>query len=193
MRGDEKLDSALYVMAASANTAALCLFFWARYRIFERSRGYTGSYLSRAGTGGGLACIGSAAYEYSGRLTSCSAAALLLTIFSVVLFVSAVREFRGVSPAIALADVAPKLLIMTGPYGFVRHPLYLAYILNWLSAAVLYHNLVVGVVFFVMVFLYWSVARKEETALLGSSSADDYREYCNRVPMLLPRLWYGSR
>ncbi len=187
------MNSALYVIAATANSAALLFFFWARYKIFARSPSYKGSYLSRAGTAGGLVCFGSALVEYPDRLISSSAVGLMLTAFSVVLFVMAVREFRGVLPAIALANVKPQSVVMTGPYGVVRHPLYFAYIVNWLSAALVYRNLIVVVVFLVMTLLYWSVARKEEERLLGSASADDYRAYCSRVPMLFPRLRFGPK
>ncbi|KUM28307.1 hypothetical protein AU467_12515 [Mesorhizobium loti] len=81
-------------------------------------------------------------------------------------------------------------LVVTGPYGVVRHPLYVAelitisgvVIVNWSIAAVL-----LGVCWFALQF---QRAMNEERVL--RATFPEYNEYAQRVPMLLPSLVKAS-
>jgi len=78
-------------------------------------------------------------------------------------------------------------LVSTGPFAFVRNPLYLGNIALWagfcLSAGFMRLTpLVIGL----LAFIYHAIVRWEER-LLESRLADRYRAYSSRVPRWLPR------
>jgi len=122
-----------------------------------------------------------------------SAIALVLSLSAVAIFCIAIREFKGANPGIALAGVRPQILVTTGPYRLVRHPVYFAYVLNWLAFAVLCQTLLVIGVLLIMGALYWYVARDEERGIALSPLADDYLAYSRRVPMMIPFFGKKSR
>jgi len=77
-------------------------------------------------------------------------------------------------------------LVSTGPFGWVRNPLYVANLLLWvgftLSAAIPW---LLPVVLSVLAFAYHAIVRWEET-LLESRLGDDYRAYASQVPRWIP-------
>ena len=83
---------------------------------------------------------------------------------------------------------------MTGPYRFVRNPIYLAGITLLAGIGLLYgswhaDDLVLPVVLFV--YFHLAVLRVEEPAL-RSQFGGSYGAYCRRVPRWLPRLAPGA-
>ena len=82
-------------------------------------------------------------------------------------------------------------LAESGPYAFVRNPLYLGTLTAALGLAVAARRWELGVLFAV-VFLgvYLPVIANEEAHL--RSLFPDYADYCRRVPALLPR-WNPAR
>ncbi len=83
-------------------------------------------------------------------------------------------------------------LTRTGPYAYVRNPLYLGSIVIGVGFAMAARDLWVAavlVVYFAVVYV--PVIRGEENFL--SSRFPDYADYRRRVPSLLPRsLWFGG-
>ncbi|MDX1692146.1 MAG: isoprenylcysteine carboxylmethyltransferase family protein [Ketobacteraceae bacterium] len=87
----------------------------------------------------------------------------------------------------------PSTIIVSGPYGVVRHPFYLAYILlyfatflatlHWLAAALLIWGIAAN----------YLTARKEELTIMASGIAADYGQYRERVGMLFPKLSRSRR
>jgi protein-S-isoprenylcysteine O-methyltransferase Ste14 len=79
-------------------------------------------------------------------------------------------------------------LIATGPFAFVRNPLYLGNILLWvgfaLSARLLW---LAPIIVALLAFEYHAIVRWEET-LLAERLGEPYRRYVQRVPRWLPRL-----
>jgi len=181
-----RLSEVLYWAASAVSSAVLFFFVWARYHIFQRSNDYKGSYLSRIGTASGVICLLSVGFGSSGASSPQAVAALLLSFSSVTIFIAAIRAFGGSNPGIALAGIQSRRIVTSGPYRLVRHPVYFAYILNWLAFSVLCGTVIVAFVFFVMVYLYWRVAREEEGSILESGDAAAYREYSKDTPMLVP-------
>ena len=79
-------------------------------------------------------------------------------------------------------------LVQTGPYGVVRHPLYVSYILIsvGLSLALLSPWMLVGTMCLI-VGVYPTAKSEEET--LVKQFGEEYIEYKQRVGMLFPRLF----
>lgn len=77
-------------------------------------------------------------------------------------------------------------LVATGPFGYVRNPLYLGNIALWLgftlSAGLLW---LAPVVLLLLVFEYHAIVRWEE-GLLAARLGEGYREYLARVPRWIP-------
>ena len=79
-------------------------------------------------------------------------------------------------------------LITRGPYARVRHPIYLAVIILWLSVAAAYSSIaMLGVTLLYVVPAYALYARSEEKMMV-EHFGDSYREYQQRTGMLFPRL-----
>jgi protein-S-isoprenylcysteine O-methyltransferase Ste14 len=81
-------------------------------------------------------------------------------------------------------------LVDTGPYAFVRHPIYTGIITALLTTAVIEATLVALAGAALITFGLWLKARVEERFLMVELGPDDYVAYCRRVPMLIPFLWY---
>ena len=80
------------------------------------------------------------------------------------------------------------LVIDTGPYGLVRHPIYTGQIAAILAtgAAVAMVTALLGAL--LVAFGLWRKASMEEDFLTAELGADAYGRYCRRVPMLFPFL-----
>ncbi len=84
------------------------------------------------------------------------------------------------------AEVRPDTPLLTaGPFGLVRHPLYLSILMLWAGGALALLNVVLAAGFVVFIPLLVARARQEEELLTGHFGAA-YGEYRRRVPMLLP-------
>ena len=78
-------------------------------------------------------------------------------------------------------------LATTGPYGYVRHPQYVGFILVLLGFLVQWPTLLTLAMFPVLVIMYVKLAGSEEREALASFG-DTYRSYAVGVPAFLPRL-----
>jgi protein-S-isoprenylcysteine O-methyltransferase Ste14 len=79
-------------------------------------------------------------------------------------------------------------LIASGPFAFVRNPLYLGNILLWLGFAVSAHLLwLAPIIVALLAFEYHAIVRWEET-LLTERLGEPYSRYMQRVPRWLPRV-----
>jgi len=79
-------------------------------------------------------------------------------------------------------------LIETGPYRWIRHPIYTAYLLNYIGGGLLASNLVLTFVPFIMYAIMASLRMGQEEALLGQLFGQRYQDYRSRTGGLLPRL-----
>ena len=79
-------------------------------------------------------------------------------------------------------------IIDTGPYAFVRHPIYTGLIIALIATAVAEARLtgLLGAAFIILGV--WLKARTEERFLLTELGPEIYGAYCRRVPMLIPFL-----
>ena len=95
--------------------------------------------------------------------------------------------------ALASGHVKKNLeLTTTGPYGYVRNPLYLGSIIIAVGFAVAARDVWVGVVLVIFFgAIYVPVIRGEENYLRAHFSG--YADYTRRVPSLMPRrLWFSG-
>ena len=79
-------------------------------------------------------------------------------------------------------------IIDTGPYAFVRHPIYCELIIALLATAVAEAKVVALLGSALVILGVWLKARTEERFLLAELGPDIYGAYCRRVPMLIPFL-----
>jgi protein-S-isoprenylcysteine O-methyltransferase Ste14 len=77
-------------------------------------------------------------------------------------------------------------VIDTGPYGFVRHPIYTGLIIGMLATGVAVGTITAMLGAVLISFGMWQKARMEEGFLTTELGADAYGSYCRRVPMLFP-------
>jgi protein-S-isoprenylcysteine O-methyltransferase Ste14 len=79
-------------------------------------------------------------------------------------------------------------LIETGPYAFVRHPIYTGLIIALLATAAIEATAVAVLGALLIVLGLWVKARTEERFLSTELDPETYESYRRRVPMLVPFL-----
>jgi protein-S-isoprenylcysteine O-methyltransferase Ste14 len=84
-------------------------------------------------------------------------------------------------------EVSPNQeLITMGPYGYIRHPLYAAFLLMLTSTGLLSSNWFIGVVGVLLIASITLVRIPAEEALLQHRFREQYRQYQRSTPALLP-------
>ncbi len=106
---------------------------------------------------------------------------------SFALFWWTVRTTRRRRLSLAHSHADPAFLHVTGPYAFIRHPFYAAYLLFWFGTAI-----AAGALQWLPVAIltawYVVLARREEARLGAGALGDSYRQYRSGTGMLFPRL-----
>ncbi len=82
----------------------------------------------------------------------------------------------------------PLRLLTTGPYGYVRNPMYLGHLIFFLGLAFLFASGTAWMVFLIHLFWFDSRARHDEEHLLQLFGSP-YLEYCARVKRWLPGVY----
>ncbi len=102
----------------------------------------------------------------------------------------------GISSAVVMAGkglgtplpvAAPALLVVSGPYRWLRNPMAVAGVLQVLAVAVMLGSPAVAVYAVAGAFTWHLVARPSEEADLAQRFGEDYRRYRTRVPLWIPR------
>jgi protein-S-isoprenylcysteine O-methyltransferase Ste14 len=96
----------------------------------------------------------------------------------------------GTFPAVSTGHyvLRDQRVVREGPYGLVRHPLYLAAYLVWAAVAIGFGSPVaLGLALAYVIPSYWIYMRAEE-AMLVAHLGDAYARYRDEVGMLVPRL-----
>lgn len=89
-------------------------------------------------------------------------------------------------------DDAPQGIVTWGPYRFVRHPFYSAFLLAFVGATlIVLHPISMILTGYALVVLTIN-ARREEARLSAGEFGEDYRKYAANVGRFIPRLG-GSR
>jgi protein-S-isoprenylcysteine O-methyltransferase Ste14 len=79
------------------------------------------------------------------------------------------------------------LIISTGPYSRVRHPMYTTFILLTLGIILITANLFVTVFGLLIILMLYPISKHEESMLLDQFG-DKYHDYMQRTGRFLPRL-----
>ena len=84
-------------------------------------------------------------------------------------------------------EISPQQELVTrGPYAYVRHPLYAAFLIMLASTGLLAANWFIGAVGVLLIASITVVRIPAEEALLEERFGERYREYRRRTPALLP-------
>jgi len=110
---------------------------------------------------------------------------LRLLLFIPILIIAA--YFTQRAHKIVFEEKREKLMVIkTGVFAIIRHPMYFGSILIYLSFLVLSLSVIALVIFVVVVIFYYYICRYEEQVLIDRLG-DDYKNYLKSVPMLIPR------
>lgn len=113
--------------------------------------------------------------------------ALILFTASFAVFASAIVASRQTPPTLAYDNDSPNFLLNHGPYRYVRHPFYLAYVLFWFGTAIATHGLAGWLAAAIMTSLYVHAATREEQKFAHSELAAAYAAYRTRAGLFWPR------
>ncbi|MGD2253874.1 MAG: isoprenylcysteine carboxylmethyltransferase family protein [Anaerolineales bacterium] len=80
------------------------------------------------------------------------------------------------------------VLVDSGPYRFIRHPIYVAYVLNYLGGGLLAGNWVLTVFPALMFALFTATRVRREELLLIGEFGDTYHAYMARTGRFFPKL-----
>lgn len=108
---------------------------------------------------------------------------------ALLVFFAAVRTTSIEPPTLAFTGDEPTQLYTDGPYRYVRHPFYAAYLLAWIAGTVASAEPALGVTVVGMGALYVMAARYEELKFARSRLGPAYLAYRSRTGFLLP--WLG--
>jgi protein-S-isoprenylcysteine O-methyltransferase Ste14 len=115
---------------------------------------------------------------------------LLVTVGAIALIAATIATHR-VPLALWHQDGeqnTPMHIVTYGPYGWVRHPFYVSFLLLLVGAALIARDgVTIAAVPLGLISLDWT-ARTEEKKLLASSLGDEYGAYRKRTGRFVPRL-----
>jgi protein-S-isoprenylcysteine O-methyltransferase Ste14 len=134
-----------------------------------------GRYSSRSYGGGELWDLG---FGTNAALVAVAALGLLFTWWA--------RIYLGRLWSSSVTRKADHIVVDTGPYGIVRHPIYTGIIAAALATALVKGTPYAIVGALLMSFGFWIKAALEERFLREHLGADAYDSYRRRVPMLIP-------
>jgi protein-S-isoprenylcysteine O-methyltransferase Ste14 len=81
-----------------------------------------------------------------------------------------------------------QILVHTGPYASVRHPIYTAYVLSYFGGGLLAASLVLTLIPGPLYVLFIALRVNEEEATMLAQFGQAYREYMARTPRFVPDL-----
>lgn len=127
------------------------------------------------------------AWHMHSGVSSLWLAALTLFTASGAVFASAIIASRATPPTLAYDTDSPNFLLNHGPYRYVRHPFYLAYVLFWFGTALATPSLAGWLAPAIMTTLYLDAATREEKKFANSDLASAYAQYRTRAGLFWPR------
>lgn len=186
------LDDHRRLLLIACAVAAFASFTWAARRHFRRDGPAPPGMVL-------IAVISLAGFAWfswrilTGRLAPAWPVGVALFIASFGLFSWAVSATRATRPTLAFSPDQPRMLIRHGPYRYIRHPFYSAYVIFWTGTALATSGWAAWCLAAVIWAVYLVAARREEMKFAGSDLALAYAGYRAEAGMFLPRLiWVRS-
>jgi len=113
--------------------------------------------------------------------------ALLLYIFGYWLFFKAYSELGGSwTPGFRVKE--DHLLVTTGPYKWVRHPIYASFGVIAVAQIFLLQNWLVGPAFLILAIPFYHYRVRREEQQLVNYFGDDYRIYRRQTNAMVPKM-----
>lgn len=94
---------------------------------------------------------------------------------------------------IAFSRTQTSVVLASGPWQFVRHPIYVSYALSWFAVAVSCRSVFLGAIAAAMGALYASMAINEERRLLESGLRDEYGAYLLTTGRFWPKSFHAPK
>lgn len=113
---------------------------------------------------------------------------LALMVTGGALFFWSLATTRFAALHLAFDNQCPSSLIRSGPYRYVRHPFYAAYLLFWLGCAVSAQHILSTALLLILGTIYAVAAVSEERAFDTSPHAQDYSAYRQTAGLFWPKL-----
>jgi protein-S-isoprenylcysteine O-methyltransferase Ste14 len=121
-------------------------------------------------------------------LLAAAVAGLIFYMLSLLLFFSALKIAAAHRFNVAFTATEPERIVKEGPYAFIRHPLYSAYLLFWMGGAVATLSLVAAATVILMFAVYRAAIKQEELEFAAGSNAAEYANYKKSAGVLMPRI-----
>ena len=185
--------SATTVLLLLAMLALHAGFTWARFAVF-RIDGATppGVRLIEIGAAASIA-VGAALVAGRGEAHAVlDIVSAVLAAMSAALFAWGLRSIRRQQFSAAFSSDLPVLLVSHGPYRFIRHPFYLAYLLAHAVPLAASRSAWALPGLLLMSGIYLRAALLEERKFLASPLAEAWRQHQQRTGRFLPR-WQTLR
>jgi protein-S-isoprenylcysteine O-methyltransferase Ste14 len=86
--------------------------------------------------------------------------------------------------------VGARVLVTSGPFAYVRNPLYVSNMLVYLGVGIMSMALFPYLQIAALIFFYvqYQIIIKEEEGFLTETFGEEYQQYINNVPRLIPRI-----
>ncbi|MBA4284509.1 MAG: isoprenylcysteine carboxylmethyltransferase family protein [Xanthomonadaceae bacterium] len=188
------MDMSLHVTTATglvlvALASCLLSFNWGMYRFFTIPHGSNSGIdtIKLVGTCFGIGSLVVLVMLGAESIIQCLLA-LLLAAASLALFWWAIHSNRRQPLSFAFSDDLPEHLVCVGPYRYIRHPFYAAYLISWLITPVATGEPLMTVPLLVMAVIYTVAARLEERKFAASRLAAAYARYRQATGMFWPCL-----
>jgi protein-S-isoprenylcysteine O-methyltransferase Ste14 len=120
------------------------------------------------------------------RLSQFWLVAPILSAASLASFTWPVYATKNASFAVAFAATKPSLLVVSGPFHYVRHPFYSSYLIFWFATCFATANSVCWVGPAILLTCYTVAARKEEYLMSHGELGAEYASYVSRTGMFFP-------
>lgn len=114
---------------------------------------------------------------------------IFLLLFSLGLFWYSKQTIENVKFDVIFSKNLPEVIVMEGPYRFIRHPFYTSYILTYFGLILLNYNLIVSMLAGLLIVDYMMAADNEEKKFLASSFSEEYKVYKSKTKRFFPFLY----
>lgn len=125
-------------------------------------------------------------FKYSTLLTDKIPVYIRLLIGLPVLFISGYLIKKGLRIIFGKVRIKPEV-IEESVFKIVRHPIYLGSILFYLGLIILTCSIASKVLWIIIIIFYYFISKYEEKLLLDEFGIK-YKNYIERVPMLIPNI-----